>query len=132
MRKAVCYFGMIVRQMYECVLLESSTGHADMNMNLRRKFDRYIVTMAGLTTSVAKSVAKLSEAGMRLSSNDCRNLDISCWRSLGSLLVSTIYSMVQDLEVTTMSMVMTMQRTRLRSSSRQTSLKPDSSIHIFV
>jgi hypothetical protein len=118
--------------MYECVLLESSIGHADMNMNLRRKFDRYIVTMAGLTTSVAKSVAKLSEAGMRLSSNDCRNLDISCWRSLGSLLVSTIYSMVQDLEVTTMSMVMTMQRTRLRSSSRQTSLKPDSSIHIFV
>jgi hypothetical protein len=93
MQKAVCYFGMTVRQMYDCVLLESSIGHADRNINPRRKFVRSIVTMAGLTTTVAKSVAKLFENGIQLLGNDCRNLDITCSRSLGSLLVMMMPSM---------------------------------------
>jgi hypothetical protein len=120
MKKAVCYFGMTVRQRYDCVLLESSIGHADRNMNSCRKFVRSIVTMAGLMTSVAKSVAKLFGSGMQLSSNDRRNLEIIYSRLLGSLLILMMDSMDQDLEMSTMIMMVRMTMVNLRTSERYT------------
>jgi hypothetical protein len=120
MEKVVCYFGMTVRQRYDCALLESSIGHADRNMNSRRKFVRSIVTMAGLTTSIAKSVAKLFESGMQLLSNDRCNLETIYSRLLGSLLVLMMDSMDQDLEMSTMMMMVRLTMVNLRTSERYT------------
>jgi hypothetical protein len=76
--------------------------------------------MAGLMTSVAKSVAKLFGSGMQLSSNDRRNLEIIYSRLLGSLLILMMDSMDQDLEMSTMIMMVRMTMVNLRTSERYT------------
>jgi hypothetical protein len=106
---------MIVRQRCVYVALAAVMEHADRSVILRRKFVRSIVTMAALTTSVTKSVAKLFEYGIQLLRNDCRSLDMTYSRFLGGLPVLTIYSMVQDMKVSTMLMIMRMEGIRLRS-----------------
>lgn len=101
------------------ILLALVMAFTNRSMILRRKFVKYIVTMAGLMTSVVKSVAKLFENGIQLSRNDCRSLDIICTRLLGSLPVLMVDSMGQGLEVRTM-MMMRMMRVRLHTLEHYT------------
>jgi hypothetical protein len=93
------------------VLLSYVVRYADNTVILCRKFGRSIVTMAGLTTSVAKNAVTLYENGTELSGNGCPNLGITCTRLLVSLLVLTMHRMMQTPRMTTTATTMMVMRT---------------------
>jgi hypothetical protein len=74
--------------------------YADNTVTMCRRFERSTVTMAGLTTSVAKNAVTRYENGTEISGNGCPNLGITCTRLLVSLLVLTMHGMIQPPRMT--------------------------------